>query len=195
MLKTLSVSFIVFSMARETYLPVLFQLFRDYGYEGVSLSKIAIATGLGKASLYHHFPGGKAEMVEAALTYSGQWFQAYVLQVLVAEGDVSDRLQQMCDRLSELYESGRAPCLLGTLTASGSSDIFHDQVKGKLQALIDAIATVLCEAGLAPVLAQQRAETAVVAIQGSLVVSRGLDDPSVFQRTIARLPEMLCEDL
>ena len=52
-------------MSRETHLPTLFQLFRQHGYDGVSLAKIAAATELGKASLYHHFPGGKAEMMAA----------------------------------------------------------------------------------------------------------------------------------
>lgn len=50
------------SASRDVHIPALFQLFRESGYDGVSLAQIAVATGLGKASLYHHFPGGKVEM-------------------------------------------------------------------------------------------------------------------------------------
>ena len=35
----------------------LTDVFRTYGYEGASLSKISEATGLQRASLYHRFPG------------------------------------------------------------------------------------------------------------------------------------------
>lgn len=182
-------------MARETYLPALFRLFRHHGYDGVSLAKIAEATGLGKASLYHHFPGGKAEMVRETLAYSGRWMADNIVEPLRGDGDPLERLQGMCDRISALYEAGEQPCLLASLSLGGSRDMFHEAIKDRLQTLVDAIASVLVEAGLDSELAQQRGEDAVMAIQGSLILSRGLDDPAPFQRAIAQLPEKLWEGL
>ena len=182
-------------MAQETYLPVLFHLFRRHGYDGVSLAKIAEATGLGKASLYHHFPGGKAEMVEATLAYSGRWMAQNIIEPLQGEGEPRARLVEMCDRISTLYGAGEQPCLLASLTLGGSRDKFHGAIGVRLRALIDAIAAVLIEAGLASELAQQRGEDAVIMIQGALIVSRGIDDPGPFQRAIAQLPERLWEGL
>ncbi len=46
-------------------------VFRLHGYEGASLSRIAKATGLQRASLYFRFPGGKEEMAEAVLRSGG----------------------------------------------------------------------------------------------------------------------------
>ena len=60
---------------------------------------------------------------------------------------------------------------------------------------MDAIAAVLVEAGLEPELSQQRSEDAVMTIQGSLILSRGSDDPTPFQRAVAQLPERLWEGL
>ncbi|MGD1950960.1 MAG: TetR/AcrR family transcriptional regulator [Leptolyngbyaceae cyanobacterium] len=182
-------------MARETYLPVLFRLFRHHGYDGVSLAKIAEATGLGKASLYHHFPGGKAQMVEETLAYSGRWMADNIVGPLQGHGVPLDRLQRMCDRISALYEAGEQPCLLASLITGGARDMFQDAIKARLQTLVDAISSVLIDAGLAPDLAQQRGEDAVMTIQGSLILSRGLDDPTPFQRAVAQLPERLLEGL
>jgi len=182
-------------MARETHLPVLFQLFRQYGYDGVSLSQIANKTELGKASLYHHFPGGKAEMVTAALAYRGLWVEENVFLPLRADRPALARFQQMCDRLSELYQSGQSPCLLAALTTGAKRDVFQAQVKEHLQRLTGAIAEVLLASGLDPQAARQRAEEAVVAIQGSLILARGLDDFTVFERAIASVPERLCAGL
>lgn len=178
-------------MARETYLPVLFRLFRQHGYDGVSLAKISEATGLGKASLYHHFPGGKAEMVQETLAYSGRWMADNIVKPLQSDGDPLERLKAMCDRISDLYENGEQPCLLASLTAGGARDRFQEAIRERLQMLVDAIAAVLVEAGLDPKLAQQRGEDAVMTIQGSLILSRGLDDPAPFQRAVAQLPERL----
>ena len=182
-------------MARETHLPVLFQLFRRYGYDGVSLSRIAAKTELGKASLYHHFPGGKAEMVTAALAYNGLWMEENIFLLLRAEKPALARFQQMCDRLSERYDSGQAPCLLAALTMGAKRDVFHEQVKGHLQRLIEAISQVLLASGLEPQVARQRGEDAVIAIQGALILSRGLSDAAVFERAIARIPPALCAGL
>ncbi|MEM8505050.1 MAG: TetR/AcrR family transcriptional regulator [Cyanobacteria bacterium P01_D01_bin.1] len=198
-------------MTREDYLPALLELFRQYGYDGVSLSKIAVATGLGKASLYHHFPGGKSEMLAAVLDWTEQWMEENLLSVLQPEIGAQmaktqgtamrsaimpkQQFQQMCDRLNQLYDSGNLPCLLATLTTSATHNTFRTQVKARLQRLIEAIATLLTASGLTADVAQVRGEEAVISIQGSLILSRALEDPTPFQRVIANLPEQLCQGI
>ena len=59
---------------RSDVLPLLAEVFREHGYEGASLSLISKATGLGKGSLYHFFPGGKEEMAVAVLAEIDGWF-------------------------------------------------------------------------------------------------------------------------
>ncbi|MEM9006304.1 MAG: TetR/AcrR family transcriptional regulator [Cyanobacteria bacterium P01_F01_bin.86] len=178
-------------MPRETYIPSLFALFRQYGYDGATLSKISQATGLGKASLYHHFPGGKDDMVASVLGYSESWLQENVLQLLASEGSPQERLQKMCDHVNDLYAGGTQPCLLAILQSGTGRDLFHPQVKAALAAWIAAIASVLVEAGLDASLAQQHGEDAIITIQGALMVSQSLDNPALFQRMIQALPQQL----
>lgn len=180
-------------MPKETYIPCLFQLFRQYGYDGATLSKISQETGLGKASLYHHFPGGKDEMVQSVLNYLESWLDQNILQPLNSPGDACERLQRMCDRLNELYEGGQQPCLSAILLLGSARDVFHDKIKGLFCAWINAMADVLIEAGIDKELAKQRGENAAIVIQGSLILSQALDEPSPFQRTIQELPKHLCE--
>jgi AcrR family transcriptional regulator len=180
-------------MPKAVYIPCLLRLFRQYGYDGATLSKISEATGLGKASLYHHFPGGKDEMVAAVLDDLERWFDQNVLQPLnSSQGESLSRLRQMCDRLSELYDGGKQPCLSAILLLGSARDVFHDRIKAMYRAWIAAIANVLIEQGLNEGLARQRAEDAITAIQGSLIVSQGLDDPAPFQRVLQTLPDALC---
>ena len=67
---------------RSDTLPALAEVFRGHGYEGASLAIISNATGLGKGSLYHFFPGGKAEMVSAVLAEIDRWFEDKIFAVL-----------------------------------------------------------------------------------------------------------------
>ena len=178
-------------MPKESYIPSLFSLFRQYGYDGATLSKIAAATGLGKASLYHHFPGGKEDMVMSVLSYSESWLQENVLQLLAGDGSPQERLQKMCDHINDLYAGGTQPCLLAILQSGTGRDRFHSQIKSRLEAWIGAIAAILVESGLDETLAQQRGEDALITIQGALMVSQALDHPSLFQQRLQHLPQAL----
>lgn len=180
-------------MPKESYIPSLLTLFRQYGYDGATLSKISAATGLGKASLYHHFPGGKDDMVESVLCYSASWLQENVLSLLTAEGAPEDRLQTMCDRVNELYAGGTQPCLLAILQSGTGQDLRHDQIKATLAAWLEAIVAVLKEAGWDDAIAQQRGEDALIAIQGAVMVSFTLDNPAIFQRVMQTLPQTLLQ--
>ena len=68
--------------ASDTVLAALVQTFRQYGYEGASLSMLSEASGLGRSSLYHYFPNGKADMAQAALNWVLDSFQQLVLAPL-----------------------------------------------------------------------------------------------------------------
>jgi TetR/AcrR family transcriptional regulator, lmrAB and yxaGH operons repressor len=191
-------------MSKQNYVPTLLQLFRRFGYEGVTLSKISQETGLGKASLYHHFPGGKAEMAEAALTQVNQWLETNILQPLAAAASLKlsrrDQLieifQAMCEETNLFFNGGRNSCLWAVLVLEQSSDdLFHTKISWAFAQWTEAIAQVLITAGLDKTLAKQRAEDAMIAIQGALILSHGLHDFSPFQRIIQQLPQQLCQDI
>ncbi len=130
-------------------------------------------------------------MVEAVLDFFQQWLAQNILVALSSQGDAFTRLRRMCDRLSELYEGGHQPCLSAILLMGSARDIFHRQVNSLFRAWIDAIASVLIEDGMDEELAKSRGEDAVIAIQGSLILSQGLNDPSPFMRVIQQLPIQL----
>lgn len=180
-------------MSRDAYIPCLFRLFRQYGYDGATLAKMSEATGLGKASLYHHFPGGKDEMVEVVLSFLESQLERHIFQTLNESEDASVQIEQMVENLQTIYDGGREPCVLAILLLGSARDVFHDKVKELLKAWIGAIATLLVKSGMDEQSAYQRSEAALTTIQGALILSQGLDDPSLFQRAIRKLPEVLCQ--
>ncbi|MBD0337504.1 MAG: TetR/AcrR family transcriptional regulator [Cyanobacteria bacterium Co-bin13] len=182
-------------MPKDTYVPCLLDLFRQNGYDGATLSKISEATGLGRASLYHHFPGGKDEMVGAVLDYLQRRLEQHILQGMDGEEEPLVKLQRMCDRTALTYDNGNRACLLATLLLGSARDVFQVRVQALLEAWRDAIAAVLIEAGLDPQTAQERAEDALISIQGALVLSQGLKKPSPFQRVLQKLPQELCRNV
>ena len=94
-------------------------LFRNYGYQGTTLSQIAEATGLEKASLYYRYPGGKEAIVLAVASRVGSWFEENVFHPLIVEGTPKERLDAVARSLREFYGDGERPCVLESLSLPG----------------------------------------------------------------------------
>ena len=175
----------------DKLLDSLTKVFRLYGYEGASLSRISEATGLQRASLYHRFPGGKDEMAKAVLARAGQWMVYRILAPLSGSGTPTKRIRLMADRLHEFYSGGRQSCLLDSLSFSGDQSEVRRHIKEGMKAWARALAAVACEAGLPAKRAKQRAEDAIARIQGALVLARATGDTGPFERTLRELPHLI----
>jgi TetR/AcrR family transcriptional regulator, lmrAB and yxaGH operons repressor len=181
-------------MSKEDAIAQLTTVFREYGYDGATLAKLSDATGLVKASLYHYFPKGKEEMAAAVLSHAGTCLQQTVLAPLKAAGEPRDRIQAMTAGVDAFYQSGHQACLTAVLSFGEAGHLFHDRIQRALTLWIDTLAQVLVEAGIDAKTARDRAEDALIQIQGALIVSRGLNDSTPFQRVLRRLPDDLLRD-
>jgi TetR/AcrR family transcriptional regulator, lmrAB and yxaGH operons repressor len=163
-------------------------VFRDVGYEGASLAMLAEATGLQKASLYHRFPGGKQQMAEEVLASALGWYEANVLRPLRGDGSPAERVAAVARHLDSFYTGGHQACLLNML-ASPRAELgpFSAAIKGAFEALLSAFAAVARDAGHDAGHAKLRAERAVMLLQGSLVMSRGLGSSKPFKTFLAGL--------
>lgn len=180
--------------AREAAIPVIAEVLREYGYEGASLALIGARTGLGKGSLYHAFPGGKAEMARAVLDEIGRWFEDEVYVPLRDDPDPRSAIRAMLSRTDAYFRSGRRVCLVGALALTDGRDAFAERIAGYFREWREALGQALRRAGRLPAEAEALAEDAVLAIQGGLVLARALDDPDLFGRMLARLETRLVSD-
>lgn len=172
----------------------LTDVFRLHGYEGASLRLISEATGLQRASLYHRFPGGKAEMAEAVLARADDWFVSYILAPLAEEGAPAVRVRRMAERLNEFYGGGRASCLLDSLSIGEAGNPLQDHVEQSFRAWLDALIALSREAGVPRAAARRRAESALIQIQGALVLARATGDRTPFRHVLEGLPHLLTGD-
>ncbi|HJU84577.1 MAG TPA: TetR/AcrR family transcriptional regulator [Holophagaceae bacterium] len=173
---------------REGILLSLMEEFRTCGFDGVSLSRISEVTGLGKASLYHHFPGGKGEMARAVMDLAGSWLETNVFVFLEGKGDPAIRLESALQALEGFYQQGRKSCLLDVMPVGGSPEV-RAAVKTVLRRFLAGFEGLARDAGYDAAEARARAEAALVGIQGSLVLARALDDAAPFLAQMQSLRE------
>ena len=171
-------------LPRDEVVARILTVFRDFGFDGASLAELSKATGLGRSSLYHYFPGGKDEMAVAVLERIDTWMRERALAALTGAGTPQARLRKMLDLLDEFYVGGRNACVLGNLVIGGSREKFQEFLASAFGGWIAALRALAVEAGIRGPEAQRRAEDAVVRIEGALIVSGGLDDPAPFKRAL-----------
>lgn len=176
---------------RAEILPVLAEVFRAHGYEGTTLALITEATGLGKGSLYHFFPGGKEQMASEVLAEIDTWFEVNVFVPLLKSDDPEQAMAQMIVAVETYFRAGKRMCLLGVVAIGASRDFFAEQVHSYFKRWGDAIASALRRAGKTTAEAKRKSEDALLVIQGALVLARALDDPKVFTRAMANLRDRL----
>jgi AcrR family transcriptional regulator len=163
------------------------EVFRTYGFEGATMSRISAATGLEKGSLYHRFPGGKEEMALAVAAGVVEWFKTNVFDVLKQAGPPQKRLRAAAEQLRSFYAEGTKSCILDLLSIPSGGPELAAGLKGALQAWQKAFAEISQESGYGPGEARRRAEDAIMRIEGSLVLCRVLNDSKPFHRALDEL--------
>ncbi|MFN3892061.1 MAG: TetR/AcrR family transcriptional regulator [Beijerinckiaceae bacterium] len=172
---------------RDDTLAPIAEVFREYGYEGATLSLISKATGLGKGSLYHFFPAGKEEMAKAVLGEIEAWFERNVFTPLESADDTAGAVEGMFEAVDGYFRSGSRVCLVGALALSDSRDRFAQAVSGYFARWVVALTKALQRQGQDQARARLDAEVVVSGIQGAIVLARALDNPDVFVRALAEL--------
>ncbi len=180
-------------ISRDDAIARIAEVFREQGFEGASLSAITEASGLGKGSLYNHFPGGKDEMAQAVLAHVEAWFEVEVYTKLREADNSHEAVVAMFVSVDSYFRSGRRICLVGAFALDAMRDRFATAVQAYFTHWIAALAACLKRGGAKQ--SRALAEAAVAGIQGALVLSRALNDPAVFTRQLRDLQARLISAL
>jgi len=173
---------------RAEVIPEIRDAFRRHGYDGTSLTTIAEATGLGRASLYHHFPGGKDEMVGAALDDVEAMVEQRIIAALRrANQSPEQRLKKMAEELDLFHQGGRAACLCGLLALTAPS--LRPRVRKIFGRWLDALTDLAEAAGNSR--PRAAAEDALAKIEGALILAAAQESKRPFRRALRDLPGLL----
>jgi AcrR family transcriptional regulator len=178
-------------LSRDQVIDKVMLVVRRSGYDGASLAELSKATGLGKSSLYHHFPNGKDDMVRAVLDHLETQLRESVFMPLRTPGPAQRRVEAMVETIDDYYRGGREACVLGNLVLGTSRTRFRRQLQAIFDEWIDALSSALIDAGVSRQIARARAEDAVIRIEGALVLAGAMGDVSLFQRSLKQMPSDL----
>ncbi|MFL5824168.1 MAG: TetR/AcrR family transcriptional regulator [Solirubrobacteraceae bacterium] len=159
---------------RERMIQSALVLMGEKGVEATSFSQVIEHSGAPRGSIYHHFPGGKAQLVAEATRYAGDM----VADLAAAQVDMDDPLAG----LKSIYAFWRGvldstdfaagcPVLAASLESRGLPGT-REAVCDSFRRFQDVHFQLLLRAGVPEGRARSLAATAVSAVEGAIILSR-----------------------
>ena len=156
---------------RERMIDGAIELLRERGAAGLTVEGVLERTGAPRGSVYYHFPGGRADLIEQALAVTGDTVCA------VFDGSAADPVAAL-DRFRRFWATilhrtdFSAACPVVSVIVSGAEGDGLDLARATVEKWSDIIERSLVDAGVPETRAKALATTTLAAIEGGVILAR-----------------------
>lgn len=162
-------------------------VFQARGFDGATLTQLAGAAGLSKASLYHHFPGGKNEMAAVLLRDSVAELERLAFSRLTGPKAPAERIGRFVEGFGDYVANGGGSCLVQVLAEGGAGPEHSEIIARQYDDWLGRLAATFTDAGVKPRRARRLATELLAGLYGQLALARLLGRPELFRRHLKRL--------
>lgn len=164
------------------------ELLREGGAGGVTIDAVLVRSGCPRGSVYHHFPGGRAQLLQEALQFAGDQITAAIEATV--SGDGTALLRQFAglwrDALADSDYAAGSPVLAAAIGAAPDERQLAVAAAEILQRWRDAAADAFRREGFDHTEARALAHTTIAALEGAVALCRSL-------RTLDPLDDVVAE--
>jgi TetR/AcrR family transcriptional regulator, lmrAB and yxaGH operons repressor len=148
------------------------RLLATKGVEGTSFAEVLEATGSPRGSIYHHFPGGKPELLHAALDLASERGLAAMEATRGQPSEVV--IERFLALWRGLLDWSRlsAGCAVVAVTVATNDDVLLDHAGTIFRTWTDLLTELCVAAGTDADAARQLAVTVIAATEGAVAMCR-----------------------
>jgi TetR/AcrR family transcriptional regulator, lmrAB and yxaGH operons repressor len=163
------------------------RLIAERGVQGTSFADVLERSDAPRGSVYHHFPGGKDEMVTAAMNFMATEGRAAItsLQGRDARGVVTGFVD-IWRRLLETQDF-RVGCSVLGVTVTAETDAPREAAAHVFETWAADLQALLVDAGIEPPTAADFSWMLIAATEGAVAVARARRDLTVLDTVEAQL--------
>jgi TetR/AcrR family transcriptional regulator, lmrAB and yxaGH operons repressor len=165
------------------------RLLAQRGLQATSFSSVLAETNAPRGSIYHHFPGGKEELVGAAIAATEQHALSLLDQDMGATAVEVAQSFLAAWRALLTHADFDAGCALVAVTVAAETDAQRQRTAEAFRAWQAKLAQALQVGGLSAEYAQSAATLLLAASEGAVVVCRAEQDIGPFEIVAAQLVE------
>jgi TetR/AcrR family transcriptional regulator, lmrAB and yxaGH operons repressor len=160
------------------------------GLQRTSFSEVLDLTGAPRGSVYHHFPGGKTELITAAVELVGR----RLVQALESKPDLT--VGETVRAFSAMWRQVlvgldlRGGCAVAAVTMSADDPVLLEAAAAVFRTWTGSLAGALRRGGLTPTGARRLATTVIASTEGALLLSRAERTMKPFDDVAAQLVDL-----
>jgi len=167
------------------------RLLATNGMAGTTFAEVLALTGAPRGSIYHHFPGGKSELIHAALDVANTFGKEPIESVRgrPAVDVVATFLEQW--RLLLIGFKLRAGCAVAAVAVSDGDPELRQHAGAVFQEWSELLAGLLVDGGIDTQSAPALATLVICATEGAVAISRAENDIEPFESVATQLLELV----
>lgn len=167
------------------------QKLSESGVPGASFSNVLELSGASRGAIYHHFPGGKEELIAEAIAYVGDGALAYLQKAAgLPAVEVVDMYGRMWRRVlvSGNFKGG---CAVAAVVTDSESEPLVEAAAAIFRSWRTALEELLVDGGTPVAEAPALAATVVATLEGAMLLSRAEGDIEIFDLIAGQLRSSL----
>jgi AcrR family transcriptional regulator len=188
---------------RQRLVTAAAELFRRRGFAATGIKAILTAAGAPYGSMYHFFPGGKAELGRAVIEEGGHAYRALVAAFFHDDADPIDATQQFFDGGADLLESTAFADACPIATIAGEIADTHEPMRAAAAVAFDSWMSTLAAYFVGHGAEPDRADAAAVElfclVEGAFLLGRTTRSAepvrAAGRRAVAIVTETLAREL
>ncbi|WP_433005265.1 TetR/AcrR family transcriptional regulator [Kribbella sp. CA-294648] len=150
-------------------------LLREYGASATSIDRVLAHSGAPRGSVYYHFPGGRAQLIEEAVALAGD-FIADMIDTAMRADDAVEAVEAFFELWRDLLVNSdfRAGCPIVAVAVETNDDA--PQLVQSTAVVFtrwqEALAGLFVRHGLAAERSKRLATFIIAAVEGAVIMSR-----------------------
>lgn len=157
-------------------------LFSRQGYNGTGVKQIVATANAPFGSLYHFFPGGKEQLGEEVIRFSGAMYLQLIDHFFADQPDVAKATREFftaaAEALAELDYADPCPIATVAMEVANTSEPLRTAAAQVFDSWIDRTASYFRSAGLGSATSRKLAVALLAGLQGGFMLGRTLRDPA-----------------
>jgi TetR/AcrR family transcriptional repressor of lmrAB and yxaGH operons len=178
---------------RERMIESALVLMGEHGVEATSFSQVIERSGAPRGSIYHHFPGGKEQLIAEATRYAGDVVANLMTEAVEQHDDPVAAVDAIIGFWrTVLYDSDFAagcPVIAATLE-SEHSPAAREAAREAFERWEQLYTEMLTRAGVPEERARSLGSIAISAVEGAVILSRARHSNGPLERVVDELRKL-----
>ncbi|WP_328535402.1 TetR/AcrR family transcriptional regulator [Streptomyces sp. NBC_00344] len=186
------------SDSRERMILSAAALLREYGAGATSIDRVLEHSGAPRGSVYHHFPGGRAQLIDEAVALAGDFIAGLIDAAMQADGPVQAVDAFFALWRERLVESGfRSGCPIVAVAVETNDDA-PQLVRSAATVFArwqEALAGLFVRHGLPEQRGKRLAAFVIAAVEGAVIMCRAEQSTAPLDAAAAEIHDLLLHAL